>query len=110
MKVFNDAKPYEINEITKTKSLKDFLLAIDLIDSKFNSVHTKDFLNTLYLITTIEQIFNLIEKFRHIIRMKKENKVSFKSHFAFFIDENSTFIFPSSFNVRLKENNNRSFF
>ena len=112
MKVFNDVKTYEIKEITETRSLRIFLLAINSIDSKFNSVHTTNLLNTIYSTTTIEQMLTLIEKFRHIIRMKKENKANFKSHFAFFVDENftSTYSLFSSFNLRSKEENKRSFF
>ena len=87
------------------------MFAINLIDSEFNSIHTTNFLNTVYLTTIIEQILILIEKFRHIIRMKKENKANSKFQFAFFVDENSFFIFSfSSSNVRSKEKHKRSFF
>ena len=93
MKIFNDAKIYKIKKVAKTKSLKKILLAINSIDSKFNLVHTTDFLNIVYSTTIIEQMLTLIEMFKHIIRMKKENKASFKFYFAFFVDENFTFIF-----------------
>ena len=108
MKIFNDAKIYEIKEVAETRSLKDFLLAIDSIDSKFHSVHTTNLLNIVYLTTTIEQMLTLIEMFRHVIR-KKKNKASFESHFAFFVDENSNFISSSSTssNARSKEENKR---
>ena len=109
MKVIYDAKTYKIDEITKTKSLKKNLFAINSIDLKSNSVYTTDFLNIVYSTTIIEQILNLIEKFRHVIRIKKENKASFKFHFAFFVDENFIFIFISSSfsNARSKEKNKR---
>ena len=103
MKIFNDAKTYRIKEVTETKSLKIFLLAINSIDLKFNSIHTTDFLNTVYSTTTIEQIFTLIQKFKYIIRMKKENKSNFQSHFAFFVDKNSISTFFSSSNSRSKK-------
>ena len=110
MKLFNNARTYKINEVAETRSLKDFLLAIDLINSEFNSVHMTDFLNTVYSTITIEQMFTLIQKFRHIIRIRKENKVSSRSHFAFFVDENSTSTFLSSSSSRSKEENKCSSF
>ena len=74
MKVFNGAKTYKINEIAETRSLRDFLLAINSIDLKFNLIYTTDLLNTVYSTTIIEQMLTLIEKFRHIIRMEKKTK------------------------------------
>ena len=87
------------------------MLAINSIDSEFNSVHTTDFLNAVYSTTIIERMLNMIEKFKHIIRMKKKNQANFRFHFVLFVDKNSTFISFSSFsNVRSKEENKRSFF
>ena len=62
MKVFNNAKTYEINKVAGTRSLKFFLFAINSIDSEFNLIHTTDFLNTVYSTTIIEQMLILIKK------------------------------------------------
>ena len=111
--MFNDAKIYNFDEIAENKSLKNFFLVVKSIDSKFNSIHTINFLKTTHISTTIKQMHDLIEKFRHTIRMFKESKASFKSHFAFFSNNNSTSTSASTFsssNVRSKDENNRSSF
>ena len=111
MKMFNDAKIYDLNEIAENRSLRDFLLIVKSIDSKFNSIHTINLLRTAHVSTTMKQMHDLIEKFRHTIRMFEKNKASFKSHFAFSLDDNSTSASTSSsFNVKSKDENNRSSF
>ena len=111
MKMFNNAKIYDFDEVAENKSLRDFLLVVKSIDSKFNSIHTINFLKTIHVSTTMKQMHDLIEKFKHTIRMFEKSKASFKSHFAFFFDDNSisAFIF-SFFNVKFKNENNRSSF
>ena len=111
MKVFNDAKIYDLDEIAENKSLRDFLLVVKSIDSKFNSIHTINLLKTVHVSTTMKQMHDLIEKFRHTIRMFEKSKASFKSHFAFFLDDNFISAFISFFsNVKSKDENNRSSF
>ena len=111
MKVFSDAKIYDLDEIAENKSLRDFLLVVKSIDSEFNSIHTINFLKTAHVSTTMKQMHNLIEKFRHTIRMFEKSKANFKSHFAFSLDGNSTSAFTlSSSNVKSKDENNRSSF
>ena len=111
--MFNDAKIYDFDEIAENKSLRDFLLVVKSIDSEFNSIHTINLLKTAYVSTTMKQMHDLIEKFRHTIRMFEKCKANFKSHFAFFLDDNSTFTSAStssSLNVRSKDEDNRSSF
>ena len=111
MKVFSDAKIYDLDEIAENKSLRDFLLVVKSIDSEFNSIHTINLLETAHVSTTMKQMHDLIEKFRHTIRMFERSKASFKSHFAFFFNDNSISVSISfSFNVRSKDDDNRSFF
>ena len=108
MKMFSDAKIYDFDEIAENRSLKDFLLVVKSIDSEFNSIHTINFLKTIHVSTTMKQMHDLIEKFKHTIRMFEKNKANFKSHFAFFLNDNSTFVsISSSFNVKFKNENNR---
>ena len=109
--MFNDVKLYDFDEIAENKSLRNFLLIVKSIDSEFNSIHTINLLKTAHVSTTMKQMHDLIEKFRHTIRMFEESKANFKSHFAFSFDDNSIYasIF-SSFNVKFKDENNRSFF
>ena len=85
MKMFNDAKIYDFDEIAENKSLRDFLLVVKSIDSEFNSIHKINFFKTTYVSTTIKQTHDLIEKFKHTICMSKKSKANFKSHFAFFL-------------------------
>ena len=113
MKVFSDAKIYDLDEIVENKSLRDFLLVVKSIDLKFNSIHTINFLKTAHVSTTMKQMHDLIEKFRHTIRMFERSKVSFKSHFAFFFDDNfisTSASTSSSSNMKFKNENNRSSF
>ena len=109
--MFSDAKIYDLDEIAENRSLKDFLLVVKSINSEFNSIHTINLLKTAHVSTTMKQMHDLIEKFRHTIRMFEKSKTSFKSHFAFSLDDNSISASTSSFfNVRSKDENNRSFF
>ena len=111
MKVFNDAKIYDFDEIAENRSLRDFLLVVKSIDSEFNSIHTINLLRTVHVSTTMKQMHDLIEKFRHTIRMFEKDKANFKSHFAFFLDDNSISVSTSSSsNVKSKDEDNRSSF
>ena len=114
MKVFNNAKIYDLDEIAENRSLKDFLLVVKSIDSEFNSIHTINLLETTHVSTTMKHMHDLIEKFRHTIRIFERSKASFKSHFAFSLDDNSTSTSAStsssSSNVRSKDEDNRSSF
>ena len=65
--MFNDAKIYNFDEVAKNRSLRDFLLIVKSIDSKFNSIHTINLLETIHVSTTMKQMHDLIEKFRHTI-------------------------------------------
>ena len=109
--MLNDAKIYDLDEIAENRSLRDFLFVVKSIDSGFNSIHTINFLKTVHVSTTMKQMHDLIEKFKHTIDMFEKSKANFKSHFAFFLDDNSTSAFTfSSFNVKFKNEDNRSFF
>ena len=104
----------QCKDLENKRSNRNKIVKIFLACDRFNRFRTQfstydRFLNTVYSTNIIEQMFTLIEKFRHIIRMKKENNANFRFHFAFFVDENSTFSFFSS-NVRWKEENKRLFF
>ena len=111
MKMFSDAKIYDFDEVAENRSLKDFLLIVKSIDLEFNSIHTINLLKTSHVSTTMKQMHDLIEKFRHTIRMFEKSKASFKSHFAFSLDDNSIFAFIFSFsNVKFKNDDNRSSF
>ena len=109
--MFNDAKIYDLDEIAGNRPLRDFLLAVKPIDSGFNSVHTANLLGTAHVSTTVEQMHDLVEKFRHTIRMSGGGKASFKSHSAFSLDDNPTPApTPSSSNVKPKGEDNRPSF
>ena len=69
MKMFSDAKIYDLDEVTENRSLRDFLFVVKSIDSEFNSIHTINLLKTAHVSTTMKQMHDLIEKFRHTIRM-----------------------------------------
>ena len=73
--MFSDAKIYDLDEIAENRSLRDFLLIVKSIDSKFNSIHTINLLRTAHVSTTMKQMHDLVEKFRHTIRMSGGSKV-----------------------------------
>lgn len=86
---FTDAKKYEIFETTKTRPIRDFLIAIRSKESSFADAH----LVTIESKTDPNELYKLIESFRQHIRLYQffsPNKGSGESHSAFSTNTSSS--------------------
>ena len=95
-------------KIQTNKSIRNFLLAVRHIDSFFS-----EFLLIQMRKTTLN-IFEIVENFRHNVRMLKNAKSAFFSHFAFAIYDSGDFSKESNKdsnkNSKKESFNKKSFF